>query len=464
MTINNFLRKERTFLLFSFLAIFSLLGCQKQPNLRFGDSYLNDNNSANIVRVDTSTIALSTVRVDSISTSGTDYLMVGNVNDPYFGNINSRAFMQVAPSSLPSIKSYDVYDSIGMIMFVKKGNPYYGDSTIQQTFSVSRVDTLYELPPFYNGFWSSYSFPVTPSLGSGSAVIYPNVPYTSQGFGDTLKVRMNDALGRSIFNMIYNNSDSITNTAKFQKWFHGLCIAPGANSQGLICGFKDSAIMRIYYHEPGASVSYKTIDFDITSKSNQFNNIKTNRTNAPLKGLIAPTYAHNPPATPSGNVAGAGYIQDITGLTVKLSFPYLDAIPRRADYLGILRAELTVRPVISSFSTSWPLPPHIGLYLTNLTNTIGAPLSSISGLQTGNLVINWTVPINMVYTYDVTAFVKEWLANPSNAQINDLGLMLSVPPPGRESSFVRAVIADQSYPVNQRTYLSLYYISLNNHN
>jgi len=85
-----------------FLSVVLFLGtsCQKQPNLLFGNSYTNDNNGANIVVVDTSTVLLSTVYTDSTSTNGTGYLMVGSYNDPYLGNITSRAYWQVAPPSI----------------------------------------------------------------------------------------------------------------------------------------------------------------------------------------------------------------------------------------------------------------------------------------------------------------------------------------------------------------------------
>ena len=65
MTKNNYLKKERLFLLFSILAVFYLVGCQKQPNIIFGNTYVGDNNGANIVVVDTTTINMSTVVVDS---------------------------------------------------------------------------------------------------------------------------------------------------------------------------------------------------------------------------------------------------------------------------------------------------------------------------------------------------------------------------------------------------------------
>src|SRR5581483_11374350 len=103
--IHKLLRKELLFFLSCLLSAFLFIpGCQKQPALNFGSTYLDDNTGANIVLVDTATVDVSTVLVDSTSTSGTGYLMVGSYNDDYLGHVTSRAYLQVTPPpSLPTL-------------------------------------------------------------------------------------------------------------------------------------------------------------------------------------------------------------------------------------------------------------------------------------------------------------------------------------------------------------------------
>jgi uncharacterized protein DUF4270 len=468
MTINNFLRKERIFYLSSFLAIISMLGCQKQPVLTFGSSYLPDNASADIVRVDTTTVLVSTVYTDSTRTANTGYLQIGNLNDPYFGKISSRAFLQVAPpASLPSINVYEAgnFDSVKLIMLFKKGNPYYGDTTLTQTYQVNQVDTFYRLPAFSNGFWSNYSFSVDPAyLGQGSARIFPNVPYTSQGFGDSLKIDLPKAFGQRLYNQIYNNSDSITNTANFLNWFNGLCIS--STSQGAIYGFRDSAIMRLYYHTAAVYPTIAFIDFGITNKSYQFNNITTDFTGTPLAKLKQPISGQViPPTTLSDTMPGrAGYINSMLGMEVKLTFPYINTIALRQDFLSVVRAELTVQPVQGTFNTTWFLPSQLAVGLTDLHNEVITSIPGPTGAQFGNLVPNYSTPLSMIYSYDITPFIKTQITSTSNVA-NQNGVMLYIPPGSSGlNSFVRTTIADRNYPVNQRVTLSIYYISLFPHN
>src|SRR5690349_20873222 len=101
MTINKYQKRENFLLLSPVLLLFFLVGCQKQPVLNFGSNYNGDNGSADIVVVDTATVVMSTVRVDSTASAGTGYLQVGQYKDDYFGTITSRAFLQVGPPSLP---------------------------------------------------------------------------------------------------------------------------------------------------------------------------------------------------------------------------------------------------------------------------------------------------------------------------------------------------------------------------
>jgi hypothetical protein len=480
MTINKYLRKELLFPLFtSLLALFFLVGCQKQPSLLFGNTYADEGTGANIILVDTNTIIMSTVLVDSTSTAATGFLQVGSYNDAYLGNITSRAYWQVAPpTTLPTLDPRaTTYDSIGLVLFAKTGNPYYGDSTAYQTYKVNQVDTIWELANGQNGWFSNDSLPLGPDLGSTSVRIFPNLntalnlSNTSQGTGDTVRIPMDKDLGQQLYNMIYNKSDTITNTTIWQRWFHGLCLSPGgSNVANFMYGFKDSAIMRIYYRQNGVISTGAFIDFNITQKSFQFNNIithygKDGHQGTPSDNLIRPVAKPQiPPTTVSTLTNHVSFVQSIGGLNVKLTFPNISSIALRADYIGMLRATLTVKPVPGSFTTTWRLPPAVGIFSTDQNNLLGLPIpaAGLSGAQTGALQLDYFHPLNTVYTYDVTNFIKAQVLNQSPVATQS-GLVLSIPSPGNTGAFNRLIIPDQTYPIDQRVTLNVYYISLYPH-
>jgi hypothetical protein len=164
-------------------------------------------------------------------------------------------------------------------------------------------------------------------------------------------------------------------------------------------------------------------------------------------------------------VGNAGYIQSATGLNVKLTFPYLNGIAHRQDFLSVVRAVLTVRPVGPSFTTTWTLPPQLSINLTDLNNLIGGalPSSTTGAAQSGNMVVNYAIPQNTAYTYDVTNFIKAQILNVA-VGATDRGLMLTVPSPNNVNSFARAVLADGNAPSTQKVTLTVYYLSLYPHN
>ncbi len=473
MTIkHHYLRKELLILSSLIAALSFLASCEKQPDLgQFGYSNVPDNGSANIVAVDSSTVLLSTVYVDSVYSSATGYLQVGTYNDAYMGQVTSQAYLQVRPpAGLPALDpQLDFYDSIGMAILFRKSNPYYGDTTLPQTYEVHQVvDSLYQLNlPNQTGWYSNNYLPIGPSLGATTVTIAPNLPYTSQNAGDTVKIRMDDALGQQLYNMAYNRSDTLLNLTTFLNWFKGLCITPGAGKPGgAMYGFFDSCLMRVYYRENnnGASKT-KSIDFTLYTRPSTWNYITINRSGSPTANLVTPTSTiQPPPTTPSSMTSHASYVDNILGLTTKLSFPYLNAISQRPDYVGLLRAQLTVVPLAGSFSTTWTLPPQIGINYTDLHNQLGSPIFSTgSGTQqTGGLVPNYFAPLLSTYTYDVTNFVASQISN-STPGNNQVGLMLSITSPANLTQWRRLAIADQSFPVQQRIVLTVYYISLYPH-
>jgi hypothetical protein len=383
------------------------------------------------------------------------------------------------PASLPTLDPRaDTYDSIGMILFAKKGNPYYGDTTVYQNYVVNQIDTIFQLPDGRYSWFSNNSLPLGPDLGSTSVRIFPNqvTAYgsnTSQGTGDTVRIPMDYNLGQQLYNMVYNRSDTLTNSTIWQRWFHGLCISPGgAAAANYIYGFRgDSAIMRIYYRENGVVSTGKFIDFNLTDKGYQFNGLTTHYggkngyIGKSVDSLLRPKLNPQvPPVTLSSKTGNAGFVQTIGGLNVKLTFPYLNSIALRQDYIGLLRATLIVKPVPGSYSTTWRLPPQVGVYATDLNNLIGLPISAIGvgGTQTGNLQLDYSNPLNTQYTYDVTSFIKTQILNQS-ATAAQTGLILSVPAPANTSAFNRLIVADQSWPVDRRVTLKVYYISLYPH-
>src|SRR5258707_15595248 len=107
---SNFRQRSIVYFLpvFFLLAIFA---CTK-PQIRF-ESVYNGDNATNVVTVDTFSVKLSSVFLDSFTTSGTPVQLLGRYIDPFFGTITSQSYSDIGtPNPLPIITNNSVYDSI----------------------------------------------------------------------------------------------------------------------------------------------------------------------------------------------------------------------------------------------------------------------------------------------------------------------------------------------------------------
>ena len=460
-TERNELKRYQLIFLLPVLVIVFLSACQK-PSISFGTSFISDNNT-NIKVLDTSTIQLSTVLIDSFATAGTGTMLLGHYHDASFGTITSRTFLQIGtPSGTSSITNQTGFDSIVLIMRINK--TFYADTTVEQRYYVSQLNEVIKLPSstqitFYNN--SSISFNPTP-LGHTDIRISPTAVRTSQNALDSIKIRLPDTLGLRLLGMIQNKSDTITNPNSFLGYFKGVTVYSdtGATNSGAIYGFKDTVFMRLYYHQPGVFTTHNFLDFPFNNKSHQFNQITADRTGSPLEILTSLQSSRpNPliPAEAGSALTNHGvYVQGTTGIQAKIRFPHITNILTIPDYIGLLKAQLILKPIVTTFTPELPLPPQLLLSQTDENNQSGIPIFVNASIEYGNLFVDYNGQTQTSYSYDITNYIKQQL---TIGGITKNGLMLSVPSAANSTTLNRAVFGDdtnKNYTIN----LKIYYISL----
>lgn len=447
MTRKCIFRRPALYLL-PVLFIVGVFSCTK-PQINFGTNLSNDN-STNVVSIDTFSVKVSTVFMDSFPASGTGVMLLGQYIDPYFGNVSAKSYSEITfPTSLPTLSVLSVYDSIELIMRINK--TFYGDTTKVQRYLVSQLSQVLNYPGTQTAFYNIDSIPYDPTiLGSADVQINPTAGFTSQKVGDSLKIRLPDALGQKFFSLLFNQSDTVKTAATFRGWFKGLAIYPDPSMPGAVYGFHDTIAVRMFYHEPGVINQVKTVDFPYVNKQNQFNRVTADRTGTPIQD-IGPQH----PEIPSTAAGNAGYMQPITSVYVKLLFPTISALLHYSDYLEVLRATLTIKPVEGTYSPLYDLPKQMPLALTDEANDIGSQLSS----GNGNLSIDYLYGANTSYTYDITGYIQQQImAGTENNAKN--GLILTIPAGQYNTTFNRLLVGDQFSPlkINQIS-LNIYYAS-----
>jgi len=430
------------------LTFFSLIlsltiGCQKTA-IQYGQQYI-DNGITNIILVDSISPVVSTIYKDSVPTSQSGALQVGSYTDAFFGKTTANSYLQLTIPTLTDLRDNAQYDSLVLLM--KCNGAYYGDTTLPVSISVNQLTQEIKFTENQTSFYNINSWPANSSpLGTRTLQLRPLT-------GDSANIRLSDAKGLELYNMIKTKDPILKDNILFTDYLKGLKISSTSNNN--IFGFKDSVIMRLYYHQTDITRDSKYFDFAFFNKPLQFNQITADRSGTPLAALN--TQNNEIFSTSTGNV---GYLQPATGLYLKISFPTIRKLLERSDFVKIIRADLVVKPVINSYNGYFPLPPVLNGAETDGANEPGVSLTSVANgaasLETGNLAIDDVYGTNTNYTYDVTGYLQQEI---TNAAINKDGILLLPPSTTRFSTFNRLVIGDFQN-VKSKIQLNVYYISV----
>ncbi len=432
-------------LLLSSVAIACLffVSCEKEY-IDFGSGFI-DNSTTNMVYIDTSTVELSTLYVDSVTTSGSGSILAGNYNDPQFGAITSKSFVEMGIPTSYDIPYGCVFDSAELILKLNK--TFYGDTLTPYNIAVHQLTEPLKFRTneyqFYNN--QNFNYNSTP-LGSKQLLIRP-------GFHDTLSIPLPQAVGLDLFDKLRTNSLEVSSNEQFMNYFYGLAIV--ANNNNLIMGFKDSVIMRLHYRKPDVFLINATIDFNINEADKQFNNISANRTGTAIAAL-GPSNSQ----LLSAQTQNKSYSQYISGALTKVRFPYLRNLLQLNNFVKVMKAQLILRPVSGTYFDYYKLPPELRLSTTDQYNQIGTditlynPTTGQTENQYGNLFMDDLYGINTAYTYDITDYIKEQIAISLNNQ-NGLLVLPTTP----VTIFNRIVLGDSHYPKNNAQ-LKIYYASV----
>jgi hypothetical protein len=249
------------------------------------------------------------------------------------------------------------------------------------------------------------------------------------------------------------NSTTITNQTLFSRYFKGLALKPGANSQ-VITSFRadDSLNLRLFYHtNPGIPVQ-AYVDFAVYNPALQFNHIDVERPSGSPLAALSPAKK----LLRSSEADRRLFVQPLTNVIGRIDFPYLRTFNQLSQFSKIMRATLTVRPEKSTYRYPYVIPNRMVLGIITDGNVVEDTLLSPStgGVQYGNLVYDPVFNESTAYTYDITNYCIAQLNSTDNSS---RGLAL-LPPRGTGlTNFDRAILGDNRNTKSRIT-VQIYYL------
>lgn len=450
MAIGIYMAKKiliKIYIICMFATVFA--SCEK-AYIQFGDSFI-DQNLTNIIMVDTVAPVISTLFIDSVITSNTGTVLVGNYSDPLFGNISAASFFVMGhPSNTATLHQSAVYDSLSLILI--GDSTFYGDTSLPLRIKVEQLSERILFNDNESYLYDRSNFTVMPTaLATTSFLIRPSEK-------DTFNIRLSDRMGLEFWNHIINKTTEVNSDTDFEYYFKGLKLSSATDDvNAAIFGFSDTVIMRLHYHELNPDIAEKQLDFMLVNRNKQFNQIKVNRSGTILHKSIPESKE-----ILSSDLGGAAYIQRLTGAIMKMRFPSLrSAILERRDYQQLMKAELTFKPVGNSYNKFFMLPPQLVAYTTNKNNVQGSAIGLLgnpggSNTQYGNLVTDWLYGQDTYYSYDLTTYIQQQLLTEGD---NDNALLFMPPSPADNIQLNRIAVAD-SKNSEGKMILKLYFISV----
>lgn len=366
------------------------------------------------IYMDSSTVKVTAVQIDSLETSGTGVLWVGRYVHPLWGAHTASGY--TAYNSISYSTDADavvVFDSL-MLNLVYTPS-FTGDTTLWHKIDVHRLAEKIELND--NGYlYNNSAVAYNPEV-IGSATFKPR-PVSR----DTVEIRLSDDLGKDLLESFHARDLKVSGD-RFLEYFKGLAVVPDETVCRSLLSFAvgdSSATMTLYYHIPSAFTEELSLTFSPVT-STQFNRMVQERKDTPLEN-----YPAKGAEAPSEELGNLSYLCGLTGWYSRLEFPYLNNILDRGREVEIQDARLVLYPEAGTYSDYNALPDSIYLYIADENNVTTDAVKDYLGneVQTGTLIKDQAFLENTCYYFDVTAFMQDELGAEGRNKHN-LQLVLS---------------------------------------
>jgi len=369
-----------------------------------------------VILVDTFSVNLSTIKLDSVPTSDVGEAMVGKYSNEHTGSLEMLHYFNVNMASGISKINYndsyssktDIFDSLTIRL--NYSHYYAGDTIPPFELSLYRMNT--ELDYIDNGSSSDYiynisSFPYDPTPLGSIKVYYPK-PIQK----DTLEFRIDDSIGKKIIEMETENSTILESNSTFRKYMKGFVLKASSNNSAVLGFTKDSIRLKLYTHRLGLVKNEREYEF--------FPAISYNQAIADRSGTLFNGLSEQRNKISSNATDTLTYIQGSSGIVTRIDFPTMDR--SFFDNMSLFKAQLLLyipKAGVSGIDYD-KLPSSLTLYATTVSNNL-----STSTSIDATLISNEKYNEGAFYLADITS----WLSNELfyNTFNSDNGLILTFP-------------------------------------
>ncbi|MGD9928764.1 MAG: DUF4270 family protein [Mangrovibacterium sp.] len=386
-------------------------------NFQIGEDLVET--KSRIVMIDSFSVKLSTVLLDSISTASVDPALVGKYENETIGTTELRHYFNFDLSETAgSLTDKDILDSVTVRL--SYSGYFYGDTTEMQTIQIHRLTDELEylkndLGQMYLVNHSSFNYETDP-MGSLEYYPYPST--------DSIEIRLDDSFGQELIDLFLAKSDDVSTNDKFNTYLKGFVLKADPESKAVI-GFNTSSSgiqLKLYTHRVELEKVENEYNFELASEGTHFNQSIADRSGTDYASLFSQREE-----LPSLQTSNHTYIQGGEAVVTRIDFPSLNEIYSYGDRV-LIKAELVLVP--SSLNDLKKLPSALNFFTTDRINQLKENLAITSSSGTSvsvaaNLVEDLMYPENNYYIADISTWMQTELSN--NFYDTNNGLLITFP-------------------------------------
>lgn len=306
-----------------------IFSCETDTNL--GYNILPKDDILDLSIIDTTSVNVYTLLMDSIATNGASTLLLGEYIDPIFGYSKASFVCEYGLVEFPDFTEYHTIDS-AVLYLVKDTIDYYGNLNNGQNINVYKLEnSLYDTSYFANH--NPEDFLVGEVIGQ--QIYTPNIKDTA------VAIRLNDDFANS-----FSILDHSTNNEAFKDFFKGVYITSETfENDGAILKFmiNSKSLIKVYSHHNADNTNI----YIFNATANLTTNIKFNL----FEHDYSSTEFYNSIGDETLSQDSVAYIQAMGGLRTKILFPSLEKL-KDLENVVINRAELVINT--APFNTDFP--------------------------------------------------------------------------------------------------------------
>lgn len=410
--------------------------------------------------VDSFSLKLSTIRLDSFPTSGGTSIFVGYCQDENVGNVLPETYLPIRFATKTNIREDAEYDSL-VICFRPSGG-WVGDTLQPKEIKIYEVKE--EIKPHYRAERQQMFNHQKLKRSDTELATIKLDPHPHCGVASW--ARMSDSLGRIWFDKIINGDDVMDKDDYFEQYFNGICIVPQTTSctWGLdfvsssestpVSIFVEDAMqfeIRLYYRKSGDDEDGSYMRF-VVKESNPYNYVhfENDRSGTPFDTLQID--GGRVYSSQSNNVS---YIQTGSGLALRIDFPTLSILNAASEYMSVVDARLIIKPKEFTFDENYRLPSALYLAVTDESNDLLSTLSDLNG-NIAQSPIYYTSEGRPYYMFSTIKFVRWYIRQIEST--NSMALIV-LPSDAENASMFKRLVVDDHTQYAENVQLQIYYVT-----